>query len=160
MEKDYSGTRRVEAGIPRNWLPRPLKGKRRQANPRRKDKAIAAARAKKIEPIENKKIEAIATVKAKLIAPTRRPDPDDHQSVSGTRKKAVLDKSMVTEEIEADRKVIYELHPDLRPVIDCWELLERLPNLSAKKLNLEIAGDHHVKPVDRLEGSPGKRRFE
>jgi cytochrome c oxidase subunit 3 len=64
-------------------------------------------------------------------------------------------------EVEDKRLKLIKDHASIAAVADSWALLQKLPSLSAKKINLEILGsknDHgdgdnpHVKPCDLVPG--------
>jgi cytochrome c oxidase subunit III len=69
---------------------------------------------------------------------------------------AEIDKNnaKVGAEVEAERQKLVKGVPSVAAVADSWALLQKVPNLSAKQLNLQILGSksEHVKPVDQIPG--------
>jgi cytochrome c oxidase subunit III len=82
-----------------------------------------------------------------------------------TAKDIAANKQKTAEEIETSRKALAEGEntKSIAAVADSWALLQKLPNLSAKELNLEILGTEgdtevskHVRPCDRVILPDGK----
>ncbi len=147
VEKKYATTKDFSKLDPE--LAKTLAGLKGKEKDKAAAKAITDAREKKLLPLENAKTAAIEKAKGLLIAPIDAQVASEVNAAKD-RKKKIIDDAMAAA-IEKERKVLYDLHRDLHPVIDSWELLEKLPNLTPKQLNLEVAGSH-VKPVDRVPG--------
>ena len=62
-----------------------------------------------------------------------------------TEKQVADEKQKAASEIETLRKQLIASNASIEPVADSWALLQKLPNLSAKKLNLEILGSYEMK---------------
>ena len=70
------------------------------------------------------------------------------------------------DEIDAERRTLMKSQPSIAPVADSWALLQMVPDLSPKKLNLQIMGtkkddgvgeNDHVKPCDEVILPDGKK---
>jgi cytochrome c oxidase subunit 3 len=79
--------------------------------------------------------------------------------------KIVASNKKIADEIEAARQKLIQSQPPIAAVADSWALLQKLPGLSAKQLNLEILGSYeegktseekkpnpHVKRCDLVKG--------
>jgi cytochrome c oxidase subunit 3 len=68
------------------------------------------------------------------------------------------------DEIESSRAELVKAQPSIGAVADSWAVLKKLPNLSAKKLNIEIVGSENkhleLKPCDEVEGYHAKGLLE
>ncbi len=75
---------------------------------------------------------------------------------AGEKQKQEIDDKLA-KDLKDQSKKLAESREDLAPVIAAWELLERLPVLGARQVNLEIAGSKYVKDKKALEvaGDPG-----
>jgi cytochrome c oxidase subunit III len=79
-----------------------------------------------------------------------------------TDKKIAEYKEKTAKEIEIERKALAtgEKTKSIAPVADSWALLQKLPSLSPKEINLEILGSdsEHIKPCD-LEVLPNGKLY-
>jgi len=71
-------------------------------------------------------------------------------------------KKKVAEEIKTARNAVVKGDASIAAVADSWALLQKLPTLSAKELNLEILGSdsEHVKPCDQVKLPDDKSYYE
>ncbi len=56
--------------------------------------------------------------------------------------------------LDADRAALEKKEPSLKATAACWDLLQRLPELTPRRVNLRIVGSKHVQPVDAVTGAP------
>jgi cytochrome c oxidase subunit 3 len=79
------------------------------------------------------------------------------QAKAQAEKQKTEEDASLAKRLESDRKTLVEKHKDLAPVADSWFLLEELPTLSPRQVNLRIAGSKYVnqKPILK-EGLPKK----
>ncbi|MCI0463072.1 MAG: cytochrome c oxidase subunit 3 [Gemmataceae bacterium] len=72
------------------------------------------------------------------------------------QQKQAIDNNLAKELEEKTTKLVDE-RSDLKAVAAAWDLLERLPTLGARQVNLEIAGSRYVesKPALKVDGDPG-----
>ncbi len=72
-----------------------------------------------------------------------------------TERKKTLD-DQLTETLRTKSQALLQQHKSLEAAAACAELLERMPNLSPRQVNLEIAGTKYVntKPIDKISDAP------
>lgn len=78
------------------------------------------------------------------------------QQYVAVEKKVESSEAKFAADIEAKRKDLKKANPSIAAVADSWAVQQKLPNLTPKKLNLEIVGtkksNPHIKPCDRVPG--------
>ncbi|HYV36296.1 MAG TPA: cytochrome c oxidase subunit 3 [Gemmataceae bacterium] len=112
---------------------------------------------------EKKRTEAVDKIKKEMekAAPSKLAEAVNAEFVK-TEKEVTAKKAEAAEVIEKQRKAVIEKNGSIAAVADSWALLQKLPSLTPKQLNLEVMGtqdiddpakpNEHVKPCDEVKG--------
>ncbi len=87
----------------------------------------------------------------------KRLEKKDITPSAAVEQKKAIDANLNTE-LKKQGQELVEKHKELAPVAASWELLQRLPDLSPRQVNLAIAGSQYVerKPALKVPGQTGE----